>query len=66
MRDYVQDLALAHQLADMPMLCRTHGQTATPSTLGKEMANVVHRLQRARARLPASLIRRASIVIRQR
>jgi len=39
---------LAHQLADMPMLCRTHGQAATPSTLGKEMANVVHRLQRAR------------------
>ncbi len=42
---------LAHQLADLPMLCRTHGQTATPSTLGKEMANVVHRLQRARDRL---------------
>jgi adenylosuccinate lyase len=40
---------LAHQLADLPMLCRTHGQTATPSTLGKEMANVVYRLQRARA-----------------
>ena len=42
---------LAHQLADLPMLCRTHGQTATPSTLGKEMANVVHRLQRAEQRL---------------
>jgi len=42
---------IAHQQADLPMLCRTHGQTATPSTLGKEMANVVHRLQRARARL---------------
>jgi adenylosuccinate lyase len=42
---------LAHQLADQPMLCRTHGQTATPSTLGKEMANVVHRLQRAREQL---------------
>jgi adenylosuccinate lyase len=41
----------AHQLADMPMLCRTHGQTATPSTLGKEMANVVHRLERARERI---------------
>ncbi|MDP2804880.1 MAG: adenylosuccinate lyase [Gallionellaceae bacterium] len=39
---------LAHQLADLPMLCRTHGQTATPSTMGKEMANVVYRLQRAR------------------
>jgi len=42
---------LAHQLADVPMLCRTHGQTATPSTLGKEMANVVYRLQRAEQRL---------------
>jgi adenylosuccinate lyase len=42
---------LAHQLADIPMLCRTHGQTATPSTLGKEMANVVYRLQRATQRL---------------
>jgi len=39
---------LAHQHADIPMLCRTHGQTATPSSLGKEMANVVYRLQRAR------------------
>ncbi|MFA5824998.1 MAG: adenylosuccinate lyase [Gallionellaceae bacterium] len=39
---------LAHQLADVPMLCRTHGQTATPSSMGKEMANVVHRLTRAR------------------
>ncbi|MFA6971346.1 MAG: adenylosuccinate lyase [Gallionella sp.] len=44
---------LAHQLADLPMLCRTHGQTATPSTLGKEMANVVYRLQRATQRLEA-------------
>jgi adenylosuccinate lyase len=42
---------IAHLLSDLPMLCRTHGQTATPSTLGKEMANVVHRLQRARARI---------------
>ncbi len=42
---------IAHQQADLPMLCRTHGQTATPSTLGKEMANVVHRLQGAQARL---------------
>ena len=33
------------------MLCRTHGQTATPSTLGKEMANVVYRLQRAEQRV---------------
>jgi adenylosuccinate lyase len=42
---------LAHQHSDLPMLCRTHGQTATPSTLGKEMANVVYRLQRAAQRL---------------
>ncbi|TAN84874.1 MAG: adenylosuccinate lyase [Gallionella sp.] len=47
---------LAHQLADLPMLCRTHGQTATPSTLGKEMANVVYRLQRAEQRLAATEI----------
>ena len=45
--------ALAHQLADEPMLARTHGQAATPTTLGKEMANVVHRLRRARARIAA-------------
>ena len=37
---------LAHQYADMPMLSRTHGQTASPSTMGKEMANVVDRLRR--------------------
>ena len=43
--------SISHQLADLPMLCRTHGQTATPSTLGKEMANVVYRLQRAGQRL---------------
>jgi adenylosuccinate lyase len=44
---------IAHQHADLPMLCRTHGQTATPSTLGKEMANVVYRLRRAHARIAA-------------
>ncbi len=47
---------LAHQHADQPMLCRTHGQTATPSTLGKEMANVVYRLHRAEQRLAATEI----------
>ncbi|HET7833452.1 MAG TPA: adenylosuccinate lyase [Gallionella sp.] len=47
---------LAHNLADVPMLCRTHGQTATPSTLGKEMANVVYRLQRAEQRLAGTEI----------
>jgi adenylosuccinate lyase len=35
--------------ADLPMLSRTHGQPASPTTLGKEMANVVHRLRRQRA-----------------
>ncbi len=39
---------LAHDHADKPMLSRTHGQPASPTTLGKEMANVVHRLQRQR------------------
>jgi adenylosuccinate lyase len=39
---------MAHALADVPMLARTHGQPATPTTLGKEMANVAHRLQRQR------------------
>ena len=37
---------LAHTFADMPMLSRTHGQTASPTTLGKEMANVAYRLGR--------------------
>jgi adenylosuccinate lyase len=37
---------LAHAQADQPMLSRTHGQTASPTTLGKEMANVVARLER--------------------
>jgi len=39
---------LAHGLAAIPMLSRTHGQPASPTTIGKEMANVVHRLQRQR------------------
>ncbi len=47
---------IAHQLADLPMLSRTHGQMATPSTLGKEMANVVYRLQRAEQRLAGTEI----------
>ncbi len=38
---------LARELADAPMLSRTHGQTASPTTLGKEMGNVAARLQRA-------------------
>ena len=44
---------LAHVNADVPMMSRTHGQPATPTTLGKEMANVAWRLQRARARIAA-------------
>jgi adenylosuccinate lyase len=39
---------LAVRLADAAMLARTHGQPASPTTLGKELANVVHRLRRAR------------------
>ena len=42
---------LAHQYAGVPMLSRTHGQTASPTTVGKELANVVARLQAARARI---------------
>jgi adenylosuccinate lyase len=37
---------LAHDLADLPMLSRTHGQPASPTTVGKELANVVYRLRR--------------------
>ncbi|MFK5985490.1 MAG: adenylosuccinate lyase [Pseudomonadota bacterium] len=37
---------LAHEFADIPMLSRTHGQPASPTTLGKEFANIVYRLQR--------------------
>jgi adenylosuccinate lyase len=42
---------LANQLADQPMLSRTHGQTASPSTMGKELANVVYRLKRQEQQL---------------
>jgi len=41
----------AHDEADTPMMSRTHGQPATPTTLGKELANFAHRLQRQRQRL---------------
>ena len=44
MIDSIVDLAITH--ADQPMLSRTHGQTASPTTLGKEMANVAYRLAR--------------------
>src|SRR5688572_33306308 len=42
---------LAHDLADAAMLAHTHGQPASPTTLGKEMANVASRLKRARERI---------------
>ncbi|HHW78314.1 MAG TPA: adenylosuccinate lyase [Xanthomonadaceae bacterium] len=42
---------LARQYADQPMLARTHGQPASPTTLGKEMANTTYRLKRQRAQL---------------
>ncbi len=43
--------SVAHDLSDAPMLSRTHGQAATPTTMGKEIANVVHRLLAARDRV---------------
>jgi adenylosuccinate lyase len=52
--------AMAHAHAALPMLSRTHGQTASPSTVGKELANVVARLQRqgellAAAQMPGKI-----------
>ena len=44
---------LAHRYAALPMLSRTHGQPATPTTVGKEMANVAHRLQRQQEQVAA-------------
>ncbi len=49
--------ALAHEHAAVPMLCRTHGQPASPSTLGKEMANVVARLRQQREQIAAIALR---------
>src|SRR5438128_11922782 len=52
--DLVEALrALARRHAAVPMLARTHGQAATPTTLGKEMANFAHRLARPRQRIGA-------------
>ncbi|MFM9835355.1 MAG: adenylosuccinate lyase [Methylophilaceae bacterium] len=45
---------LSKDLADQPMLSRTHGQTASPTTMGKELANVVYRLQRQQKQLQAN------------
>jgi len=44
---------LATKHAALPMLSRTHGQAASPTTVGKEMANFAHRLERARGRIAA-------------
>jgi len=44
---------MARAFADVPMLSRTHGQTASPTTVGKELANVVMRLQTAAERISA-------------
>ena len=45
--DGIKDLAV--QYRDIPLLSRTHGQPATPSTIGKEMANVAYRMERQRS-----------------
>ena len=52
--------ALAVKFASVPMLSRTHGQPASPTTLGKELANVVYRLERQIAQVAAVQIGRAS------
>jgi adenylosuccinate lyase len=49
--DKLREMAHAH--AALPMLSRTHGQTASPTTLGKEIANIVARLQRQRRQIAA-------------
>ncbi len=48
--------AMAHEYADISMMSRTHGQPASPTTLGKEMANVVYRLQHQRNQVASVLI----------
>ncbi len=45
---------LSQQLANQPMLSRTHGQTASPTTMGKELANVLYRLQRQQKQLQSN------------
>ncbi|MCS6712175.1 adenylosuccinate lyase [Brachybacterium sp. EF45031] len=54
LRELIDDLThLARETAEVPMLSRTHGQPATPTTLGKELAVFVHRLQRQARRIAA-------------
>ncbi len=56
--DELQDVLkhLAHEYADKPMLSRTHGQPATPTTVGKEIANMVYRLHRQEEQLISAMI----------
>jgi adenylosuccinate lyase len=49
-------IAMANEYAEVPMLSRTHGQPASPTTLGKEMANVVYRLRHQRSQVASVLI----------
>ena len=57
MREVIDRLrALAHEHAEQPLLSRTHGQTASPSTVGKEFANVVARLERQYAQFAGNEI----------
>ncbi|MFK8068505.1 MAG: adenylosuccinate lyase [Gammaproteobacteria bacterium] len=44
---------MAHEFSDQPMLSRTHGQTASPTTLGKELANVAYRMKRQKNQMVA-------------
>ena len=48
--------AMAHEFATQPMLSRTHGQTASPTTVGKELANVVYRLRKQRDQVAGTKI----------
>jgi len=50
----IRKIAIEH--AETPMMSRTHGQPASPTTLGKEMANVVHRLEKQRTQVAAVLL----------
>ena len=50
----------AQDYAEQPMLSRTHGQTASPTTVGKELANVVYRLRKQRDQFASTEILRQS------
>ncbi|MDR0246884.1 MAG: adenylosuccinate lyase [Burkholderiales bacterium] len=58
LRELIGDVrGLAHALGDVPMLSRTHGQPATPTTMGKEMANVCVRLEQAMSEIERAPLR---------